>query len=149
MEFQVQLFQIHARQIAHLHMLQVMPPSCIQRVQVRSIAWQHFQMSPLCSAAGQPCSHSFPSMNWGTVPNDQQSSPRLAKQMFEEHHAVRTRQRLRTNQSIHLACWGEACHHRQVISGQPLVDDRRFPFGSVGLGLPGQQIKARFVDKNQ
>ncbi len=149
MDFQVQLLQIHARQIAHLHMLQMMPSTCIPRVQVGSIAWQHFHMNPLRSAAGQPFSHSFPSMNWGAVPNDQQFCSRLAKQMFEKHHAVRTRQRLWSNQGIHLACWCEGSHHRQMISGQPLVDYRRFPFRSVGLDLPRQQIKTRFVDKNQ
>src|SRR5271167_851685 len=130
-------------------MLQMMPTSRIQWVEVGSIAGQLLQVNPPRSAAGQPFAHSFPAMNRGTVPNDQQPCPRLTQQMFEKHNAVCTRQRFRTNQSIHFACWRKACHHRQMITGQPLVEHRCFTFRSVGFDLAWQQVEPRFVDKNQ
>ena len=88
-------------------------------------------------------------MNGGTVPNDQQSSLRLTQQMFQKNNAVRTRQRFRSNQSIHFACWRKACHYRQMITGQPLVEHRCFTFRSIGFDLAWQQVESRFIDKNQ
>lgn len=44
MQFQVQLLQIHTRQISHFYMFQMMPSTLVPRTQIRSIARQYLYM---------------------------------------------------------------------------------------------------------
>src|SRR6266446_4028254 len=149
MEFQVQLLQIHAGQIAHLHMLQVMPTSLVPRTQIRRISRQRLHVNPLGCSARQVFTNRTPTMNRRAIPDNEQAFPGVTPHMLQEHHGVLTRQRFWTNQRIHLPGRGKAGHDRQVIAAQPLVDHRRVAFRSVGFDHPRQQIETRFVHENQ
>src|ERR1700682_6829172 len=84
MEFQMQLLQVHARDIAHLDMLQVIPASRIPRAQVRCISRQSFQVNPLGSPTRQELGDRTPTMNPRTIPDDQQPSAALTAQRLQE-----------------------------------------------------------------
>src|SRR6266404_4015813 len=149
MQFQVQLLQIHTRQITHFYMFEVMPPSLVPRTQIRCVTRQCFYMKRLGCAAREIFRDSAPTMNRRTIPNHQQALPGLAPQMLQKHYGVLTRKRVRTNQRVHLPRWSKTGHDGQMISGQPLVDHWRVAFWSIGLDHPRHQIEARFVHKNQ
>lgn len=143
----MQLLQIHARPVAQFHVLEVVPASLIPRAQVRSVSWQRFHAHVFPSTAGQKLGNSAPSMNRRAVPDDQQACSRLTQQVLQEGHAVQTRQRLRTNQSVQFCRRCESCHHRQVIPTQPLVNNRRLPFRPIRSDHARQQVEARFIQK--
>ena len=82
MQFQVQLLQIHAREIAHFYMFQVMPPALVQRTQIRCVARQCFDMKRLGCAAREVFRDGAPTMYRRTIPNRQQAFPGLTP-LFE------------------------------------------------------------------
>src|SRR5712691_8597377 len=126
-----------------------MPTALIPRTQIGSVARQTLQMYPLCSSSAQIFTNRAPPMNRRSIPDDQQAFPRLAQQVLQEHDTMLARQRFRAHQRIQLPRRGCACHHRQMISAQSLVDDRRLAFRSIRLDHTRQQVKARFVHKYQ
>ncbi len=149
MQFQVQLFQIHTRQITHFNMFQVVPPSLIPRTQIRCVTRQRFYMKRFRCTACEVFGDSAPTMNRRTIPNHQRALPGLTTEMLQKHHSVLARKCFRTNQRVHLPRRSKTAHDGQMVSGQPFVDYRRFSVWAVGLHDPRHQIKARFVHKNQ
>src|SRR6266404_9273811 len=148
-QFQVQLLQVHTREITHFYIFQMMPSALVPRTQIWCVTRQCFYMQRLGCAAREVFGDSAPTMNRRTIPNHQQAFSGLAPQMLQKHHGVLTRKRFRTNQRVHLPRWSKTGHDGQMISGQPLVNHRRLAFWSVGLDHPRHQIEARFVHKNQ
>src|SRR5438309_11461140 len=77
MEFQVQFVEIRARQIAHFHVLQMVPTSLIPGTEVGCVTGQGFHMNLLALWARQKLAHRAPAMNRRTIPDRHHFSPRL------------------------------------------------------------------------
>src|SRR5260370_38829622 len=102
MEFQVQLLQIHTRQIAHLHVFQVMPTTLIPGTQVRCVSWQRLHVDRLRCAARQVYTERPPAMNTEAIPTNEQSLAGSPSNMLQKHPAVHTSQRFLASQRVNL-----------------------------------------------
>src|SRR5271154_5083331 len=76
-KFQMQLLHVHAREVGHLDILQMMPTSLIQRAQVRSVAGQCLQVDSLRAFVRQEIANGSPAVNRRAIPDHQQILPRL------------------------------------------------------------------------
>src|SRR5262249_830257 len=54
-----------------------------------------------------------------------------------------------SHQNIDLPVRNDSTHHREMITGLPLVKNRGVPGGSVGPHPSRKEVKASFVHKNQ
>src|SRR4051794_18051506 len=88
MQFQVQLLQIHTRQIAHFNVFQVMPAPLVPRAQIRGIARQAFDVKRLRRTTRQVVRNGAPAVNRRTIPDHQQTLPRLTPQMLQEKYRM-------------------------------------------------------------
>src|SRR6266571_3733412 len=99
MKLLVQLFQVEAHQVAHLHVLEVMPGSFIPRVEIGGVARQRLKPY-LAPSFGYEFLHLCPTVNGRTVPDHQQSLPCYALQVYKEFDAVKPVQRILPRQGI-------------------------------------------------
>jgi hypothetical protein len=91
-ELLVQLFQVQAHQVAHRHMLQMLPAPFVPRVEVGSVSRQRLQPH-LAAGAGHEPLDLRPAVDGRTVPDHQQPLPRHVLQVQKELNAVQPIQR--------------------------------------------------------
>ena len=147
-EFLVQLVQVPAHQVAHLDILQVMPPALIPGVQVGGIARQGLQPHP----AARPRHELLdlhPPMDRRAVPDHQQPLACHAEQVQEELDRVQPVERLLPDQGVDATRRRHPPHDREVVTRLLLAEDRGEPLRGVGLDHPRQEVEARFVLENQ
>ena len=120
----LQPFEVQAHQVAHLHILQVMPTSLIPGVQIGGVSRQGLQPYPT-ARAGHEFLDLHPAMDRRTIPDHQQTFPRHAEQVQEELDAVQPIQRLLPYQSVDLAQRRHRAHDGEVIARLLLTEDRR------------------------
>jgi hypothetical protein len=149
MEFQRQLLHVHAREVPHFHMFEMLPTTLIQRTQVGGVSRHRLPMDPLCASGGQKFLDSAPPMNRRTIPDHHQLLPRLYQQVLQKDHAFQTLQRFLPHPCVQLSRRRDSRPNRQMVAAQPLVNNRSLPFRSLGLDHSRQQIEARFIDTNQ
>jgi len=140
----MQLIQVPAHQVAHFHILEVIPPPFIPGIQIGSVGWQglqpHLSVRPRhelldrCSAGDR-----------GTIPDHQQTPPRHLQQVSEKLNTMPPIQRLLPRQSVDPAQGRHSTHDRQVISCQFLPEDRRLPMQKVTQNEPGWLIRGNFI----
>src|SRR5439155_9489380 len=82
-KFQMQLFHVHAREVGHFDVLQVVPTSLIQRAQVRSVAGQRLQVDSLRALLRQEITHGSPAVNRRPIPDHQHFRARLLEQVLQ------------------------------------------------------------------
>lgn len=87
MELLVQIFQVQADLVAHLHILEVMPAPFVPGVQIRSVTGQSFY--PHLAARAR---HEFfdlrPSVDGRAIPDHQQTRTRHTQQVLQKLDAV-------------------------------------------------------------
>jgi hypothetical protein len=127
----------------------VVPPARIPRVEVGSITGQPLDGDATTGGALQEVRHGRTPVNRRAVPNHPQPRSGVTQQVEQELHHMQTAQRFRSDQDIHLPGWRQPAHDRQVVTGLPLVENRRFASGSVGPNLARQKVESRFVHENQ
>src|SRR5437867_3895350 len=145
----MQFLKIHACEISQFHMFEVVPEALVQWTQFGGVTWHCLYVDASCSFASQEFPNLALTMNWRTIPDDEQPLSRLRQQVLEEDDAVETGQRFLPNQRVELPSQRETGHDRKVVSARPLVNDRRLSFRSVGSDNARQQIDAGFIGKNQ
>src|SRR5712692_746356 len=148
-DFQMQLLKVHTAKIPQLHLFEVVPEALVQRAEVGSVPRHCLYLYSLRCFASQEFAHLAPAMDRRAIPDYEQPLSRLHQQVLQEKHAVRTGQRFLANQRVDLSGQRQTRHDRKMVAAQPLVDDRRLPFRSIGSHNARQQVNARFIGKNQ
>jgi hypothetical protein len=138
MKFHMQLFQVQADYVTHLHVLEVLPRP-FDRVEVRGIGGHCLHVNLPARRPRQEFLYLGPAVDRRTIPDHQQPLPRQAEEMPEERHAVQAVQRLLAHQRVHLALRGQAAHDGEVVPALPLMDDWRQSCGSIGLNHSRQE----------
>src|SRR5438128_2642119 len=144
----VQFFNIQANQIAHLHILQVVPASFVPRVQIGSVARQGLDPHPAIRRSDEVLDFG-PAMDRRSVPDHQQALAGHTQQVLQECNAVQAVQRPLPSKSVHLPARRHPAHDRQVVARLLVANNRRLTLGSIRPNDPRQKVKPRFVDKNQ
>src|ERR1700722_11749940 len=147
MELFMELFEVEASQVGHLHLLEVTPEP-FHRIEVRRVRWQPLQLQAIRSHGSDILVHQSPSVDGRAIPDHQYRPLDLPAQVFQELHAFLPCQRLWTNQRVNLPAQRQPAHDRQVVVRLPLVHDRRPPLWPVRLDNPRQQVETRLIDEN-
>ena len=148
-EFQAQFFQIHTRQVSHLHMLQVMPASCVQWVEVRCIAGQRFQVDPGAVARRQERLHLAVAMDRRTVPDHDQRSRQATLQMFQKLHHFGAREGPIIDQHQEVASGRHAADDGEMVGGDRLRQHRRLPPRGIGHPHERQQVEPGLIYEDE
>ena len=138
MEFLMQLLEIPARHVAHLHVLEVVPAALVPGTQVRCVARQRLDAHLAASARHEVDDFGTP-MNGRAVSNHQQPRPGDLPQMLKEFDAVQPVQRPPTHQRIDLARRRHPIHDGKVVACLLLADDRRLRLGASVRTKPGNR----------
>src|SRR5579862_9833648 len=88
-------------------------------------------------------------MDGGVIPDDQETIPYLSYQVHQKRDGVQPVQGLLANQRIDLPFERQGTHDRQMVVCLPFLQDRRVSSWSIGLYHARQQVKARFIHKNE
>ena len=147
-KFQVEFFQIEGRQVAHLHVLEVLPRS-LDRIQVRCVRRQPFDSHTTSSGAGQEVFNRDTPVDRRPIPDHQQSTSDVPDQVLEKLDGVKSIEGLLAHQDVELAGRRNAAHDREVIARLPLMEDRSVSLGCVRPHLTRQKVEARFVHENK
>ena len=144
-EFSTKMAQIFTTDVSQLHMLEVLPDS-LCRIQLRRIGRQLLKVNVSGSSISHKPGDLF-TVDRRAVPHNQQLALPLILDMLQEAHTIQTRQRSLASQRQEVAVHRNPAHHRQMSVAQERFDDRRLCSRRVGSDHSGQQVKARFINK--
>jgi hypothetical protein len=137
-ELLVQLFEVIAHHVVHLDVLEMVPAAFIPRIEIGGIGRQRLQLDSAVSAR-----HVFldgqPAVNRRAVSDDQEPFARRSQHVIEELDRVQPVERLLPCQGVDLPHRRHPVHHRQMVVGDLLPNDRSLPFGGVGLDHSQQE----------
>src|SRR5512142_816067 len=147
-ELLMQFLEVPTHQVAHLHVLEVMPAPLVPRVQVGGVTRQGLQPD-LAARLGHELADLRPSVDRRAVPDHQQPLASHAPQVQEELDDVQSVERPLPRQDVELSCGRHPTHDRQVVARLGLVEDRRPCLGGVRLDHTRQQVESRFILEDQ
>ena len=101
MDLLVQLLQVPAHQVSHLHILEMVPAAFVPRVEIRGVSRQRFQPD-LPAHIVHELPDLRPAVDRRSIPNHQQPLPRHSQQVPEELDAVGPVERLPPDQRVEL-----------------------------------------------
>jgi hypothetical protein len=133
--------------IAEFDMLEI-APNALDRVQVRRIRRQAFELNVGCRAFGQE-GLDLPIVNWRTIPDHKQFAPEVLLEMFEEPHHIRTRQGPIGTAQIEAAITANRTNHRTMVARKRFGQHWRLADRSIAAHRRRQQIETRLVYEDE
>src|ERR671914_337537 len=125
-----------------------MLPDPLIRIQFRRVGREALQMDYFCPAIGQEIFDLRRTMDTGTVPNHQQLTAEIPRQMTQKGHAIQTCQGTYARPCCPLSSRRNATHYREMVARLEDLEDRRLATGSIRPDHASQQVKRRFVHTN-
>ncbi len=125
-----------------------MLPHAFVRVQIGRVGRQLLQLHKLRSSIRQKRFDIVAAMNRRTIPHHQQLASNHPPHVTQERDTLGARQRSATSQRKELAARCNPAHHRQVSARDEGVQHRGHATRRIGADNSGQQIEARFVNKD-
>jgi hypothetical protein len=144
-QFIVEMGDALAAKVLQLHPFQVVPDP-FSRVQLWSMPWKLFQVSPPGPTSAQVALHRLTAMNGSAIPDDQQLSRNMPQQVLQEPDDIPSSVGPLLNRQVQLACWGDAAHSRKMVSSQRSTNNGGLPhFRSILV--PGLLLLPSFCDQ--
>lgn len=123
-------------------------PDAFLRIQFGRISRQTFKMNPLGTALCQVVFDGLTAMNGRSIPDDQQFAGKLTGEQLQKANDIGTFVRMILGLHEDPTFRGDSPHSRKMITGQLDAQDRRFPYGRIGVDGHGQKIKRRLITKD-
>src|SRR6266536_1107544 len=144
----MQLFQVLAHQVAHLHVLAVIPAAFVPGVEIWSVSRQSLQPD-LAACAGHELCYRRSAVDRRAVPDHQQPLARHTQQVLQELDALHRVERLLPRQREDLPRRRQPAQNGQVVARLLLAEDGCLSLGTISPDQPRQQVEPRFVLENQ
>lgn len=146
-QFPLKLLEIGSTKVLQFTPLEQIPDAFL-RIQLGSVGWQAFQMDTLGPASSQKILDGLRAMNARPVPDHQELAWDFAQEQLQEAHHIWSLERVVLNVHDQTSIGGETTNRREMIASQGNRQDRRLPYRCIGPHGHGQQVKARFVYKD-
>lgn len=127
--------------MASLHPCELWPEA-LARVQLWSIGWQTFSVDPFRRAVRQELVNEVTAVNRGAIPDDHHAARYFAQQMRQEGDPILCIERVLLTVAIPRAVRGYGADGREVITGPPLLQDRRLTYRRISTHHTGSRVEA-------
>ena len=143
-QFDVQLVQIRAAEVAEFDVLEIVPDALV-RVEIGRVAGQLLQVETRGGPLGEEVFDRLGPMDRRPVPNHQERSREVTQQVLQETDNRRAPECLPPLLDQQPARVRQRADDREVIAGTGHAQDGRLAAGRVGAHQTRQQIEAGFV----
>jgi hypothetical protein len=146
-QFGAELLEVGSTKVLQFTPLEQIPHPFL-RIEFGCIARQAFQMDAFGSPLCQKILDGLRAMNARAIPDDQQLSRKLAQELLQEAHHIRSFERVVLEVHDQSPIHRQPTDRREMIARQWNLQHRRLPHRSVGADRHGQQVKARLIYKD-
>jgi hypothetical protein len=146
-QFVPKFIEVCTTDSAEFDMLEI-APDAFDRIQIRCIRRQAFQLNVGCCTFGQKAFH-LPIVNRRSIPDNQQFASQMLLEMLEEPHYIGTGQGPSAAAQIEATIARDRTNHRTMLACQRFGQNRRLADRSIAAYRRRQEIEARLVYEDQ